>query len=75
MLCKVFPMLVDGSMLEKYCQTYTDSYMSQKFWQLHVLQKLTVTCHVFAKFTQAACQTVTCQNFSKQRSYIDNSRE
>ena len=49
--------------------------MSRKFWLLHVLQKLTVTCHVFAKFAQAACLTVTCQIFSEQRSDIDSSRE
>ena len=49
--------------------------MLEKFWQLHVMKKLTVTCHVLTKFAQAACRTVTCQIFSKQRSYIDSSRE
>ena len=39
------------------------------------MQKLTVTCHVFAKFAQAASLTVTCQIFSKELSDIDSSRE
>ena len=45
-------------MSENYCQAYTDSYMSRKFWQLQVLQKLTVTCHVFAKFAQAVLSDI-----------------
>ena len=46
------------------------------YWQLHVTKFLAVTCFAktdsymsrFAKFAQAACLTVTCQIFSKQRS-------
>ena len=57
-------------MLENYCQAYTDSYMSRKFWQLHVLQKTDSYMSRFAKFAQAACLTVTYQIFSKQRSDI-----
>ena len=72
-------LLSDGSMLEIYFQTLTDSYMSCFAKRLtvtcHVLQKLTVTCHVLQKLTVTChvLQNLTCRrsdgymlDFSKQ---------